>query len=56
MRGALKTSCQLSCLTCRFEAPTRAEAAATVMQLVRAHPRHDIVIGVDSLGKGKHGQ
>ena len=36
----------------RFEAPTRAEAAAAVLRLVRAHPSHDIVIGVDSLGKG----
>jgi hypothetical protein len=36
----------------RFEAPTRAEAAAAVLRLVRLHPDHDIVIGVDSLGKG----
>lgn len=36
----------------RFEAPTRAEAAAAVLRLVQAHPSHDIVIGVDSLGKG----
>lgn len=48
----LELACSGASLYRRFEAPTRAAAVAAVLRLVRAHPEHDIVIGVDSLGKG----
>ena len=35
----------------KFDLPTRLEAAAAVVHVIRQHPQHQIILGVDSLGK-----
>lgn len=37
---------------CRYDFPPRVEAVQEVITLVQGHPRHHILLGVDSLGKG----
>lgn len=37
---------------CRYDFPPRVEAVQDVITLVQGHPRHHILLGVDSLGKG----
>ena len=38
---------------CRYDFPSRWQAYEAVLALVLQHPRHAVVIAVDSLGKGK---
>jgi len=37
----------------RHDLPTRLDAAQQLHKLLLAHPHHDVVLGVDTLGKGK---
>ena len=48
--AALVRGCR-PCCRCSF--PCRADAGRQVLDIVAQHPGHDIVIGVDSLGKGE---
>ena len=37
----------------RYAAPERPQAARRVLDLVQQYPQHNIVLGVDNLGKGE---
>ena len=39
-------------LKCRYDFPSRLVACQTIISLIQQYPDMDIVVGIDSLGKG----
>ena len=39
-------------MSCRYDFPSRLEACQSIISLIQQHPQMDIVLGIDSLGKG----